>query len=413
MDNLKLDVTRRKPDQPCREAPEQKRGKQITNRGKTNICLNMIVKNETKVLDRLFRSVKDYIDYYVIVDTGSTDGTQQLIKDRMSEYGIDGEVHERPWVNFGVNRHQALELAIEADRADWLLIIDADEELGVSNTRFYEELQPGVTYNIAKHHGGLRYRVPHLLNVRDTQWRWKSPVHNYLQYVSGSPQRADRDDVWIIYHQGEGAKSHGVTSEEKFLRDARLLEDELKQNPGDTRSQFYLAQSYKHAGHLEQAFAAYKVRSEMDGWAEEKFMAQLEAGRVALLMEKPEAEIVSELLQAYQLRPIRAEPLYALAAYFRGRKMYAKAHLFAKAGLDIKRPNDKLFVQEEVYTWRLLDEVGVSTFWIGRYEEGRRACEEILRRNREGLSVPEDCLQRVRKNLSVLQAALARSPGRP
>ena len=46
---------------------------------KTTICLNMIVKNELKVLPRLFDSLIDYIDSYLIVDTGSTDGTQEYI----------------------------------------------------------------------------------------------------------------------------------------------------------------------------------------------------------------------------------------------------------------------------------------------------------------------------------------------
>ncbi|MGD9618977.1 MAG: glycosyltransferase [Mycolicibacterium sp.] len=379
----------------------------MTTRRKTNICLNMIVKNETTVLDRLFSSVKDYIDYYVIVDTGSTDGTQQLIKTRMSEYGIEGEVHDRPWVNFGVNRQQALELAVRAGRSDWLLFIDADEELGVSNPRFYEELQPGVTYDIAKQHQNIRYLVPHLVNVRATEWCWKGPVHNYLEHVRGSTQRAARDDVWIIYHQGEGAKSQGVTSEEKYLRDAQLLEDELERNPGDPRSQFYLGQSYKHAGRLEQAFEAYKVRSKQEGWAEETFMAQLEAGRVAKLMNKTEGEVVSELLQAYQLRPSRAEPLYELASYYRPLKMYAKAHLFAKAGLAIEWPDDKLFVAHDVYNWRLLDEIGVCAYWMGRYEEARGACEEVLRRARGGVSVPEADLERIRQNLGFSKAKLA------
>jgi glycosyltransferase involved in cell wall biosynthesis len=379
----------------------------MTSRRKTNICLNMIVKNETKVLERLFRSVKDYIDYYVIVDTGSSDGTQQLIRERMQEYGIEGEVHERPWVNFGVNRQQALELAVAAGRSDWLLFIDADEELGVSNPRFYEELQPGVTYDIEKHHANIRYAVPHLINVRDTKWRWKGPVHNYLEREGGSAKRVVRKDVWIIYHPGQGAKSQGVTSEQKYLRDARLLEQDLEQNPGSPRSQFYLGQSYKHAGRLEQAFAAYKARTELEGWAEEKYMAQLECGRVAKLMNKSEGEIVSELLQAYQLRPTRAEPLYELAAHYRPLKMYAKAHLFAKAGLGITRPNDTLFVAQDVYDWRLLDEVGVSAYWIGQYAEARSACEEVLRRAEQGVSVPEKDLARVRQNLGFSQTKLA------
>ena len=153
--------------------------------GRTNICLNMIVKNEVKVLPRLIRSVKDYIDYYVIVDTGSTDDTIELIRREMGAYGIEGEVHERPWVNFGVNRQQALELALAADKADWLLFIDADEELGVSDPKFFEKLEPGVSYEIEKHQVDVRYAVNHLVNIRSTVHRWAGRVHNYLLVVDG------------------------------------------------------------------------------------------------------------------------------------------------------------------------------------------------------------------------------------
>src|SRR6187551_1982373 len=175
---------------------------------RTNICLSMIVKNEVKVLPRLFRSLKDYIDYYVIVDTGSTDETIALIRREMAGYGIEGEVHERPWVNFGVNRQQALELAVEANKADWLLFIDADEELGVSDPKFYEKLEPSRTYDLQKHHSNVRYSVPHLINIKTGRFRWEGPVHNYLVTIEGPPQRTLRKDVWIVYHSEQGAKSH-------------------------------------------------------------------------------------------------------------------------------------------------------------------------------------------------------------
>jgi hypothetical protein len=359
----------------------------------------MIVKNEVAVLPRLIRSIKDYIDYYVVVDTGSTDETIPLIRREMSEYGIDGEVHERPWVNFGVNRQQALELAVTAAKADWLLIIDADEELGVSDPKFYENLAPGVTYDIEKHHSGVRYAVPQLIDIRDTQWKWEGPVHNHLVHLGGSKQRALRKDIWIIYHTGEGAKSHGLTQEQKFLRDAKLLEDDLKSNPSNARSQFYLAQSYKHAGHLEKAFEAYAMRTTMRGWDEETFMAQLEVGRVAIQLDKPEDVVVRELLAAYQMRATRAEPLYNLACYFRARQDYAKALVFARAGVPIRRPNDHLFVFQEAYDWRLLDELGVAAYWVGSFGEGVAACEEILRRVENGIEVPGSDLERIRDNL--------------
>lgn len=369
------------------------------SRPTTNICLNMIVKNEVKVLPRLIASVKDYIDYYVIVDTGSTDETIELIKREMGSYGIDGEVHERPWVNFGTNRQQALDLAVAANKTEWVLFIDADEELGVSDPKFYEKLTPGVGYDIEKHNRDLHYALPHLINIRSAKFRWEGPVHNVLVTVEGSRKRQLRKDVWIIYHAFEGAKSHGVSKEEKFLRDAKILEEHLEQNPDNTRSQFYLGQSYRDAGHLEQAYEAYKKRAAMDGWAEEKFMAQYEAGKILARLEKSEDIVLGELLAAYNLRPTRAEPLYELAFYFRKRKMFAMAALFAKAGVNTRRPNDYHFINESVYSWRLLDEVAVASCGIGDYLSAKEANELILARVEQGLSVAERDLARITANL--------------
>lgn len=92
---------------------------------KETICLNMIVKNESHVIRRCLDSVKNLIDYWVIVDTGSTDGTQEIIRDHLKE--VPGQLFERPWKDFGYNRTEALELA--KDQGDYLLFMDADDWL--------------------------------------------------------------------------------------------------------------------------------------------------------------------------------------------------------------------------------------------------------------------------------------------
>jgi glycosyltransferase involved in cell wall biosynthesis len=74
------------------------------------ICLNMIVKNEAHIVHETLDSVAPYISSWVIVDTGSHDGTQDLIANHMARLGIPGELHERPWRNFGHNRTEALTL---------------------------------------------------------------------------------------------------------------------------------------------------------------------------------------------------------------------------------------------------------------------------------------------------------------
>jgi glycosyltransferase involved in cell wall biosynthesis len=381
------------------------------SRPRTNICLNMIVKNETKVLPRLFRSLNEYIDYYVIVDTGSTDDTIALIKSEMGAYGIDGEVHERPWVNFGTNRQQALELAVAAGKADWVLFIDADEELGVGDPKFYEKLEPGTSYDIEKHQGGTRYVAPALLNIKANRYRWEGPVHNYIVTLEGPKRRPVRKDVWIVYHTGEGAKSHGLTAEQKFLRDAKLLEEDLVLHPESARSQFYLAQSYRDAGHLERAYAEYKKRAQMNGWAEETYMAQLEAGRVALVLDLPEEVVVREYLDAFELRPTRAEPLHDLARYFRLKKQYGKAYVFARTGVERPLPDDTLFIAYDVYEWKMLDELGVVAYFVGDYETAKEACETVLARVERGvITVPPGDLQRIRENLGHALKGLGAEP---
>lgn len=365
---------------------------------RTNICLNMIVKNEEKVLPRLFRSVKDYVDYYVIVDTGSTDSTIELIQREMEGYGVPGEVHERPWVNFGHNRQEALELAIAADKTDWLLFIDADEELGVSDPMFYEKLAPGVSYNLEKHHSESRYAVPALINIRASKFRWEGPVHNLLRTIEGPGFARARKDVWIIYHSHQGAKSHGLTPEQKYSRDAEILEQEMLKDPSNARNQMLLGQSYRDAGLHAKAIEAYRKRVTMAGWDEERFVSQLEIGKLHVRMGAPEDVVLSEFLAAYHLRPTRAEPLYELTAYFRGKKSYAMAALFARAGIQTEKPNDGLYVFETVYSWRLWDELSVATYWLGDYAGSKEACEVLLRKVSEGLQLSEADLSRIRAN---------------
>ena len=98
-----------------------------TDKSKT-VTLCMIVKDEAHVIERCLSSVLPMIDYWVIVDTGSTDGTQQKIKDFFDRNGIKGELHQSTWTDFGTNRSEALAYAQKTGH-DYSLMIDADEIL--------------------------------------------------------------------------------------------------------------------------------------------------------------------------------------------------------------------------------------------------------------------------------------------
>mgnify|MGYP003655914059 FL=1 len=92
------------------------------------ITLCMIVKDEHHVIERCLESVHKYIDRYDITDTGSTDGTQDIIKKFFDEKGIPGEVHQSDWKGFGRSRTESFKNA-EKNGADYAWVIDADDNL--------------------------------------------------------------------------------------------------------------------------------------------------------------------------------------------------------------------------------------------------------------------------------------------
>src|SRR5437773_11134677 len=91
----------------------------------STLCLNMFWTDEAHVIRRCLDSVRSHLANWTIVDTGSTDGTQEIIRSHLRD--LPGELHERPWRDFGTNRSEAIALA--RGKADYILVMDADNVL--------------------------------------------------------------------------------------------------------------------------------------------------------------------------------------------------------------------------------------------------------------------------------------------
>ena len=103
----------------------------IINKNKPTLCLNMIVKNEGKIIERLLASVLPIIDSYCICDTGSTDNTVELIKSYFESKNIPGKIVQEPFKNFCHNRNFALISCL--GMSDYILLLDADMILEIIN----------------------------------------------------------------------------------------------------------------------------------------------------------------------------------------------------------------------------------------------------------------------------------------
>jgi glycosyltransferase involved in cell wall biosynthesis len=353
----------------------------------------MIVKNETKVICRCLESVKPLIDYWVIVDTGSTDGTQDLIKSYMKD--IPGELYERPWVNFAHNRNEALQLA--KNKANYLLFIDADDKLEIAKDFVRPKLDKDA-YRLKIQYSGSAYYRPQIIHTR-LNWKWAGVLHEAL--VCDEEGTIDNLDGVTMLIVGGGDRS---TDPKKFEKDALVLEKALEEDPTSARNVFYLAQSYRDAQKPQLAIKNYERRVAMGGWEEEVFWSLYRIAELQESLNMPEETLSKSYSKAYRFRPTRAEPLYRLSSYYRQNENYLLGYLLSQFALKIKYPEDNLFVEYWIYDYGILLEYSICAYWIGLYKEAFESCNQLLSQK----TLPENIRECVEKNLTFILPKIIR-----
>jgi glycosyltransferase involved in cell wall biosynthesis len=365
----------------------------IKKNGKT-IVLNMIVKNESKIIERCLKSVYDIIDTWCIVDTGSTDGTQDLIKKFLKDK--PGELIERPWINFGHNRDEALSYATKW--GDWILLTDADmvlENRGFKKSMLDQRID---AYDVMQENNGTSYYNFRLLNAQKT-WRCIGVTHEYYDCEGGFKSREKMDSLWF------NDISDGGSKHDKFERDIRLLTQGIADEPWNARYMFYLAQSYRDTDQWDKSIEWYQKRVEAGGWDEEVWYAQYMVGWGKVNRGDSWHDFLPDLMKAWSLRPWRLEPVWLLAIEARKRRMLEHAYYFGKIAAQTPYPQkDLLFIATAAYEFLALDEFSVSAFHTGRFQECETACMHLLKNPK----LDAKNKARIRKNMWFAQKNLGR-----
>lgn len=354
------------------------------------LCLSMIVRNEAKVIRRCLESVRPAIGAWAIVDTGSTDGTQDIIRECMAD--LPGQLIEREWVDFATNRNQALDLA--RSYGEYALIIDADEILEITPSDWPLRLDTGGYYlHQVMGHGEFQFSSSKLLR-HDAEWHWEGVLH---EYPAADPRPEMRQlNGLVVRSFPDGARSQRP-QRDKFMDDVRVLEVALQKEPRNQRYAFYLAQSLRDAGEPAAALDAYRRRVALGGWEEEIWYSLFQIGALLEQLKASAGEIIDAYLAAHDARPARAEALCELARYLRLSGRYASAYMHAQAAARIPLPADLLFIDHSVYRWRARDEQAVSAFYIERRAECAQISRELLD---EGVA-PAEQHARLKENIAL------------
>lgn len=325
------------------------------------ICLNMIVKNESKIIERFLDSVFPFIDSYCICDTGSTDDTVGIIEKYFQNTTMKGKVIQEPFRDFEYNRTFSLLACSDIQYSDYLLLLDADMVLKFDKSRITEIKQSLYHDTYMVYQGTEDFHYGNIRLVKNNRgFVYWGVTHEYIKSPEKTTSHTLEKKELFILDIGDGG-----CKDDKFERDIRLLTNGLITHPNNDRYTFYLANSYRDKGDNDQAIHYYLQRIELKGWMEEIWYSYYMIGNC--YRNKNEIEkAIFYWLEAYQIFPNRIENLYKVVHYYRIMGKYKLANMYYLIADKERTENNKweyLFTELDVYNYRLDYEMSIMGYY--------------------------------------------------
>jgi tetratricopeptide (TPR) repeat protein len=326
----------------------------------TTLCLNMIVKNESKIITRMFDSVISIIDCYCICDTGSNDDTVKIITSYFESKNIPGKVVSEPFKNFCYNRNFAMKSCI--GMSDYILLLDADMMLEIKNFN-KQLLNSSDSFYILQGNDSFYYQNMRIVK-NNGLYKYIGVTHEYISTPSNNTFLGFEKNDLFIRDLGDGGSKH-----DKFERDIRLLLDGIRDEPENSdRYHFYLANSYHDCGRFGEAINVYKKRIEFGGWKEEVWYSYYRIGMCFKNMGKID-DAIKYWMDGYNFYPERLEGLYEIIHYYRINSKHKLGEMIynqSKKILDLNFKRDNyLFLHDDIYTNKIYYEYTVFAAYIG------------------------------------------------
>lgn len=354
-----------------------KKGEMINNK---KLCLTMIVKNEVKVIKRCIDSVRKYIDYWVIIDTGSVDGTQKYITELMSEYNIPGELHEREWVDFSTNRNQSIEIA--KSKAQFSLIIDADDYLKIEGDKDpFSRLKDTVTScSLTLNIGNIEFTRKQIIN-NCIGWKYVGKIHEILLPVSSIDKTTDTncikmyDIVVVASTSANNGDPLKVRNDEELLKES--IEDVVIPEL-EFHFKSHLAELYLINNKMEQAkpLLEYILNTDIvEG--KDKYIYSL-YNCLITSENKPFSEKLTLLLKTWEMDVSRIEAVFYILNLLSQENMYIFAYNFYKMSLqyiDWEQVHTKKDVS--IWNWKIYRQFAWVCYCLYKNKEAIESVNNI------------------------------------
>jgi len=216
----------------------------------SSICLNMIVKDESHIIEKTLNNIISQIPitYWIISDTGSSDNTREIITDFFKEKNIPGELLNDEWKDFSHNRTIALNYAF--NKTDYLFFFDADDYIH-GNIELPAKLTEDIY--LLQFGGNIEYTRPLLVSNR-IKWKYVGVLHELLVNIGPINKTIGINGKYWIQSGRTGSRN---LNPNKYRDDGLTLEKAFENEKDDTnlrdRYAYYAGQSFKDAGMYEKA----------------------------------------------------------------------------------------------------------------------------------------------------------------
>jgi len=368
------------------------------------VAVFMVKNEETAIVDTLKTYVEGDIKHFFIFDTGSTDNTLNVTSDYLESVDAVAYYAQEPFIDFAASRNRALILAHEMfPHASFLLMPDAEwylhngSELVDFCKQHANETTSSYAIRIVQSNNANDFYSPRLIRNNGLS-RFEGVVHEVIMPPTGARIPPTVTIEYAPSYSGS-QKTH-----KRHKRDRELLLAEHLKHPKNTRTVFYLAQTYDGLQDFEHAAEYYQKRMSMNSFfVEENYMATYRYARAIAALDNridqfsvfsataandikkkhPEwswNEALYWYLEAHNMWPHRAEPLYFIGQYYREKDQLNNAFLFLRRAAELPYPhNDQLFVEKYIYDFNRWDQLSQAASWINECTIGKPAMDYLAK----------------------------------
>ena len=305
------------------------------------ICVYAICKNEEKFVNRWYNSMKEADNIYVL-DTGSTDNTVKLLKQKgviVKKKKID------PW-RFDVARNESIKL-IPKDY-EICVCTDLDEVFNKGWRKEIEKvwkpntnrLQYIYNWSIDKNKKPIVSFYYEKIHSRNG-YKWINPVHEILQFNKKNEHTIITDKI-ILNHYPDNNKSRS-----SYLP---LLEISVKENPNNDRNMHYLGREYMYYGKWNECIDTLIKHLELDNavWEDERCASMRFIARAYKNLNRFE-EARMWLDKAMKEAPYLRDPYIERALLENQLSNWKEVKYYCHKALEIK-DHKKTYINE-VFSW--------------------------------------------------------------